>query len=450
MKTQDEQWTSRLGFILAAAGSAIGLGAIWKFPYMVGMGGGGAFLLLFIAFTLLVGLPLLLAEFVIGRSTGKVAIPAYQEIAPKKKWYLLGYLGMVSCGILLSFYAVVGGWILLYLFKAITGQLMQPAGGYGELFNTMIANPYEAVGAHFIFILLTIIVVARGVQDGIEKSSKYLMPALFVLFLALIVRSLTLENAIEGVKFFLLPDFAKLDSKAILFALGQSFFSLSVGVSVMATYSSYLSKKESLTRSAYSIAGLNVLISLFAGLAIFPAIFSLGMEPSQGPGLLFVVLPSVFEKIPLGSMFLLMFLALFLFATLTSAFSMLEIIVANLTKGNPEQRKKWSWVWGLIIFIVGIPAALSFGIWADIKIFGLSFFDASDYLVSNILMPMGCLLIAIFVPLRMKRQVLLEELQVTTSWGKKMFVVWLMLLRYLVPFVIIIVFLNAIGIIGSK
>ncbi|WP_442603572.1 sodium-dependent transporter [Paenibacillus sp. KN14-4R] len=447
MTKQDEQWTSRFGFILAAAGSAIGLGAIWKFPYMVGTSGGGAFFLLFIAFTILIGLPLLLAEFVIGRSTGKEAVSAYQEIAPKTRWYWLGYVGILTAGILLSFYAVVGGWILIYLFKSMTGQLLHPAEGYSELFNKIISNPYEAVGAQLVFIILTIVVVARGVKDGIEKSSKYMMPALFILFIALIVRSLTLDGSMAGVTFFLWPDFSKLDAHAILFALGQSFFSLSVGVSVMATYSSYLSKEESLTNSAFSIVGLNLMISLFAGLAIFPAIFSLGMKPEAGPGLLFIVLPSVFEHIPMGRLFLMMFLALFLFATLTSAFSMLEIIVASLTKGATEKRVKWAWIVGIIIFIIGIPSALSFGIAGDIKIFGQTFFDAADYLVSNILLPLGALLISIFVPLRMKREVLMHELHVATSIGKKMFVVWLMLLRYLVPLVIVLVFLNVIGII---
>ncbi|CAM3246621.1 sodium-dependent transporter [Brevibacillus invocatus] len=441
---QKEQWTNRLGFILAAAGSAIGLGAIWKFPYVAGTSGGGAFFLLFLLFTIVIGLPLLLAEFTIGRSTQKEAISAYKAIAPGTLWPWVGRLGVATSFILLSFYSVVGGWILIYLIRAFTGQLMgQP---YEALFREVIGHPAGAVSAQFAFMLITSWVVARGVQNGIESANKYMMPTLFILFLVLMIRSLTLEGAMEGVAFFLLPDFSKLNAEAILYAMGQSFFSLSVGVSVMVTYSSYLAKNENLVRSAGSIVGLNLLVSLFAGLAIFPAVFSLGVEPTAGPGLLFIVLPSVFEQIPLGSLFLLIFLALFLFATLTSAFSLLEIIVASIAKGDEQKRKKLSWVIGFLIFLAGIPSALSYGLLADIQLFGKSIFDAADYLVSNILLPLGALLIAIFVPFKMKRAVLIEELQATTSIGKKMFLLWLMLLKYVAPIAIILVFLHMLGV----
>jgi len=247
-----QQWTSKLGFVLAAAGSAIGLGAIWKFPYMAGIGGGGAFFLIFIGFTLLIGLPLLLAEFVIGRSTQKEAVDAYREIAPKTLWPWLGRLGIVTCFILLSFYSVVGGWILLYLWNAITGRLWEGNGAYESTFGEIISNPYLAVGSQLLFILITIFIVSKGVQNGVEKVNKYFMPALFVLFFVLIVRALTLDGAGEGVRFFLQPDFSNVTSEIILYAMGQSFFSLSVGVAVMVTYSSYLPKEESLPRSAFS------------------------------------------------------------------------------------------------------------------------------------------------------------------------------------------------------
>lgn len=444
---QTEQWTSKLGFILAAAGSAIGLGAIWKFPYVAGTSGGGAFFVLFLLFTVLVGLPLLLGEFVIGRSTQKEAITAYKTIAPDSAWHWIGRLGVGACFILLSFYSVVGGWILLYLFRGVTGQLIHETQAYDKLFGDIITDPIMSVGAQFVFILLTIIVVARGVQNGIEKANKYMMPALFILFIILIIRSLTLDGAAEGVAFFLQPDFSKLTSESILYAMGQSFFSLSVGVSVMVTYSSYLAKNESLPRSAVSIVGLNVLISLLAGLAIFPAVFSLGVAPEAGPGLLFMVLPSVFAKIPLGGLFLTCFLALFLFATLTSAFSMLEIIVASLAKGEASKRKKMTWLVGLAIFVVGIPSALSYGVWSDITIFGKIIFDAADFLVSNILMPLGALLIAIFVPLKMKKEVLLAEFSAGSTNGRRFFAVWLLLLRYVTPILIIIVFLDVLDII---
>ena len=414
-----QQWTSKLGFVLAAAGSAIGLGAIWKFPYMAGIGGGGAFFLIFIGFTLLIGLPLLLAEFVIGRSTQKEAVDAYKEIAPKTLWPWVGKLGIVTCFILLSFYSVVGGWILLYLWNAITGRLWE-----GNIF-----------------------IVSKGVQNGVEKVNKYFMPALFVLFFVLIIRALTLDGAGEGVRFFLQPDFSHVTSEIILYAMGQSFFSLSVGVAVMVTYSSYLPKEESLPRSAFSIVGLTLIITLLAGLAIFPVVFAFGMEPSQGPGLLFIVLPAIFSKMAFGKLFFIIFLLLFFFATVTSAISMLEISVASLTTKGKGKREKLALIVGLLIFIVGIPSALSFGVLSDVKLFGKTVFDLADFTVSNVLMPLGVLLVAIFVPLKMKREVLMKELGVSKSKGYKLFVLWICLLRYVAPIAIIIVFLDVIGVI---
>lgn len=444
---ESQQWTSKLGFILAAAGSAIGLGAIWKFPYMAGIGGGGAFFLIFIGFTLLIGLPLLLAEFVVGRSTQKEAVDAYRNIAPKTLWPWVGKLGIVTCFILLSFYSVVGGWILLYLWNAITGRLWEGNGAYEATFNDIISNPFLAVGSQLLFILITIFIVSKGVQNGVEKVNKYFMPALFVLFFVLIIRALTLDGAEEGVRFFLQPDFSNVTSEIILYAMGQSFFSLSVGVGVMVTYSSYLPKEESLPRSAFSIVGLTLVITLLAGLAIFPVVFAFGMEPSQGPGLLFIVLPAIFSKMAFGKFFFVIFLLLFFFATITSAISMLEISVASLTTNGKGKREKMALMVGLLIFVVGIPSALSFGVLSDVQLFGKTVFDLADFAVSNVLMPLGVLLVAIFVPFKMKKDVLMQELGVSKNKGYKLFVLWLFLLRYIAPIAIIIVFLNVIGLI---
>ncbi|WP_108671703.1 sodium-dependent transporter [Peribacillus acanthi] len=443
---EKEQWSSRLGFILAAAGSAIGIGAIWKLPYVTGVSGGGAFFLLFILFSLFVGLPLLLAEFVIGRTTGKEAIRAYQAIAPHSKWHWIGILGVITCFILLSFYSVIGGWIVLYFVKGLFGGLIQDGANYGQYFESTISSSGLVITAQGAFLLITILVVAKGVQAGIERASKLMMPALFILFLVLIVRSLTLENAMEGVKFFLAPNFSGISSESILFAMGQSFFSLSVGVSVMVTYSSYLSKKESLIQPALSVVWLNLLIAMLAGLAIFPAVFSLGLEPTAGPGLLFIVLPSVFQQIVFGELFLVLFLALFLFATLTSAFSMLEIVVASLVKGKTEKRAAYSWITGILIFILGIPSALSYGLLGDFLILDKSIFDAADYLVSNILLPIGSLLIAIFVPLKIKKSRLKEELLRNSKAGNAFFTIWYYVMRFVVPVVIVIVFLDSLGV----
>ncbi|MBG9798075.1 sodium-dependent transporter [Brevibacillus laterosporus] len=440
--SKSEQWTSKLGFILAAAGSAIGLGAIWKFPYVAGTSGGGAFFLLFLLFTLLLGTPLLLGELIVGRSTGKDAVSAYKAIAPNTLWHWVGRLGIVTCFILLSFYSVVGGWILLYFIKSITGQLIGQGLDYNQLFGQTISDSWLVLSVQFLFMIITILVVSRGVTNGIEKANKYMMPALFLIFLALIVRSVTLPGAWEGITFFLQPNFSELTSKSILYALGQAFFSLSVGVSVMVTFSSYLPKNESLPKSTVSIVILTIITSLLAGLAIFPAVFSLGMKPTEGPGLLFVVLPAVFDHIPFGAFFLTTFLLLFLFATLTSAFSMLEISVAAITKGNQAKRASAAWKVGILIFVLGIPSALAYGVLGDITIFGKSFFDAADFLVSNILMPLGALLISIFVAWKMKRDILLAEVQQGSTGKVVWFKAWHFLLKYVVPVAIIVVFIS--------
>lgn len=447
--SQNEQWASKLGFILATAGSAIGLGAIWKFPYQTGVSGGGAFFLLFIIFTLFIGMPILLAEFIIGRGSQKDAIRSYQVFAPGSNWHFVGILGMVTCFILLSFYSVIGGWIILYLFETIMGSLSGLASeAYEPLFNDFISNPYYVIISQLIFMIITIFIVSKGVRKGIERAGKFMMPALFISFIILIIRSLTLDGVWEGLYFFLYPDFSKMTSKAILIALGQSFFSISVGVSVMITYSSYLSKKENLPKSALMIVLMNVFISLLAGLAIFPAVFSFGFEPTAGPGLLFVVLPAVFNQMPFGTFFLFLFLILFLFATLTSAFSMLEIIVASVTKQDSQKRIKTTWITGILIFLVGIPSALSFGVLGDIKIFKMIIFDAADYLVSNILLPVGALLISIFAGFKIKKDVLLAEINSDKNYGRKFFAIWLFMIKYIAPIAIIIVFLDAIGLLN--
>lgn len=446
---QVEQWSSKLAFILAAAGSAIGLGAIWKFPYVAGTSGGGIFLIIFILFTLLIGLPLLLAEFIIGRHTQKDAVESYRYLAPNTLWPWVGKIGIVTCFILLSFYSVVGGWIVIYFIKAITGGLKGLSEEeYGMLFGETISDPFLSVFAQFIFLLIVIYVVAKGVQSGIEAASKWMMPLLFLIFIVLIVRSLTLEGAMEGIIFFLKPDFSQVTSETVLFAMGQSFFALSVGVSVMVTYSSYLPKHENLTQSAFSIVFLNLLVAVLAGLAIFPAVFAFGLEPSEGPVLLFNVLPTVFNQMPFGTLFLSAFLLLFLFATLTSAFSMLEIIIASIAKGDERKRKIYSMIIGLIIFIVGIPSALSFGVLSHVQLFDRIIFDVADYLVSNILLPLGALLITLFVSFKIPKKTLLEELRSGSNLSYHVFNIWFLLVRYVAPITIIIVFLDVLGILN--
>ncbi|MEK4027642.1 sodium-dependent transporter [Pseudobacillus sp. FSL P4-0506] len=442
-----EQWSSRLGFILSSAGAAIGLGAIWKFPYVTGQSGGGAFLLLFIVFTLLIGLPMLISEFIIGRGSGREAVSAYKKLAPNSFWTIIGKLGVVGCFLLLSFYSVVGGWVLIYTVMALGGQVIKSGADYSNLFGHVTGSPSITIAGLAVFLVINVVVVASGVQNGIEKANKYMMPLLFLFFVVLVIRALTLDGAMEGIRFFLQPDFSKITSEAVLYALGQSFFSLAVGFSCMVTYSSYLNKSVSLPTSAGSVAIMNIFVSVLAGLAIFPVVFAFGFEPAEGPGLLFIVLPSVFSHMPFGSLFLFIFLTLFLFATLTSSFSLLEIIVAAFLK-NGASRRKIAAIAGTIVFFAGIPAALSFSLLADVQLFGKTVFDTTDYLVSNILLPLGNLLIALFIAWRMNRELVKEEFMLSRRLSPGIYSTWYLLMRWFVPLTIIIVFINTLGFLG--
>ncbi|SFB16048.1 neurotransmitter:Na+ symporter, NSS family [Lentibacillus halodurans] len=442
-----DQWSSKIGFILSSAGAAIGLGAIWKFPYMTGMNGGGAFFLLFIAFTLIIGLPLLIAEFVIGRGGQKEAISAYQKLAPGSSWPVIGYWGVIGAFILMSFYSVVGGWVLIYSVLSIFGSVITENANYEQLFGMITGDPLIAISGLGLFLIITVIVISFGIKDGIEKASKVMMPLLFIFFIILVIRSVTFEGAAEGIEFFLKPDFSKLTAEGILYALGQSFFALAVGFSVMVTYSSYLGKDVSLPFSAGSVSIMNIFVSLLAGLAIFPVVFSFGLEPTEGPGLLFMVLPEAFAQMLFGELFLSLFLLLFLFAIFTSAFSMLEIITAAVTAKKNYSRTRVAWIAGLIVFIAGIPAALSSSALADFTIFGLTVFDASDFLVSNILLPGGCLLIALFIGIKMDRALMKQEFSNGNKLSSGTFQLWFQIMRWVVPITIVIVFLNSLGII---
>lgn len=446
MKQKTEQWSSKLGFILSSAGAAIGLGAIWKFPYVTGMSGGGAFFLIFVLFTVLIGLPLLLAEFIIGRGSGKEAISAYKKLAPKSVSIWIGRLGVVGCFLLLSFYSVVGGWVLIYSSMSVLGKIIAPQVEYGALFETVIGTPWITIIGLFIFTLANVIVVSSGIQAGIEKANKYMMPLLFIFFLILVVRALTLNGAMEGVKFFLAPDFSNITGDSILYALGQSFFSLAVGFSCMVTYSSYLKKDVSLPQSAGTVVSLNILVSLLAGLAIFPVVFAFGYEPAEGPGLLFIVLPAIFSEIPFGSVFLALFLLLFLFATLTSSFSLYEIIVAAVTENRKARRKPTTWMIGLVIFAAAIPSALASSSLSNVLIFNQSIFDATDFLVSNIMLPIGSFLIAIFIVRKMDQALVKEEFHLANGISSSVYHIWHFLMKWIIPLTIVIVMFNTLGI----
>ena len=446
--SEKSQWGSKLGFILASAGSAIGLGAVWKFPYMTAANGGGGFLLVFLISTILIGFPLLLAEFALGRSAGVSAIKTFGKLGNNSKYNFIGWIGAFALFILLSFYSVIGGWILVYLGIEF-GKLFQlgGTGDYAQLFTSIISNPAIALGAQAAFILLNIFIVSRGVQKGIERASKVMMPLLFIIFVIIIFviiigRSLSLSNAMEGVLYFLKPDFSKLTSAGLLYALGQSFFALSLGVTAMLTYASYLDKKTNLVQSGISIVSMNISVSIMAGLAIFPAMSAFNIQSEGGPSLLFIVLPQLFDKMPFGTIFYILFLLLFLFATVTSSVVMLEINVGNITNQDNSKRANWSTILGVLTFVFGIPSALSYGVMAEVHIFGKTFFDAMDFLVSNLLMPFGALCLSLFTGYIFKKALAMEELHLDErAWKQGLFQVWLFLLRFVIPIIIIVVFI---------
>ena len=443
MKTP-ASWSSKIGFILSAAGSAIGLGAIWKFPYTAGTNGGAVFVLMFLVFTLLVALPVQLAEFYIGRKSGKNAVDAFKTLAPNSLWPWIGRMGVFACFILLSFYSVVGGWVLNYVVHAFDGSIHQNAD-FNALFGSTISNPVGSIAYQGLFMLMTVWVVKSGIAAGIERANKYMMPALFVLLLLLAVRSLTLDGAMAGISFLLKPDWSHFTPQTMLTALGQAFFALSLGVSTMITYAAYLDKKQDLFRSGNSIMWMNLLVSLLAGLVIFPAVFAFNFEPGQGPGLIFVVLPAVFMKLPLGQILFAVFMLLVVFATLTSAFSMLETVIAAAIREDERKRSKTTWLIGTAIFIVGIPSALSFGVLAEWKLFGKTLFDLWDYMITALIMPISSLLVAVFVGWIRQKSDVLAHMCEGSSVPQAVIVLWLNALRFLAPVAILLVFANTLG-----
>lgn len=391
-----EQWKSRTGFVLAAAGSAVGLGNVWRFPYLAGEHGGGVFLALYLVFVFTIGISILLAELTIGRAAKRQPAGAFRVLGGGK-WVAAGYFGVAAAFFVLSFYSVVGGWTLAYIVKATTGGLNGTTAESAEqIFNTLIADPLKPLAYHGVFMALTTIIVMRGVTRGIEAASKLLMPALFILLLVLVGRAITLPNAGAGLAFYLQPDFGKVTGGTIIAALSQAFFSLSVGLGAMITYGSYLSAQESLPKSAAWIAVIDAGVAFLAGLMIFSAVFAFGLNPAAGPGLTFVTLPTIFGQMPAGPVFAFAFFALLAVAALTSAVSLLEVAVAYLIDEHGVNRSGAALLLGVIIFVLGIPSSLSLGVWSDFTLFGLGVMDFMDSATTKVLMPFGSILLSLF------------------------------------------------------
>lgn len=437
--SNQSQWKTSTGFILASAGSAIGLGAMWKFPYMAGIYGGGAFLFLFLIFTIFVGLPLLIMEFTVGIMGRTYTTRIYSKLTGKKWLNIIGWNGNLAVFILFGFYSVIGGWIVIYIGNVFLQLLSVEHTSLTQIkFEKIISNPWLTVLGQGIFILLTMVIVMLGVEKGLEKASKMMMPLLFVFLIIVVAKSLTLDGALEGVRFILQPRIEDISVKGVLFALGQSFFTLSLGTTGMITYASYAPKEMTIKSSAMSIVIMNILVSVLAGLAIFPALKTFGYAPQEGPGLLFKVLPLVFNQMGFGIVFYLIFLILFLFAALTSSISLLELNVSNFTKNDNTKRKAISVIASILVFIISIPATLSFSSLSGIKFGAGTIFDNMDFIVSNILMPLGALGTTLVVGQLLDKQALKE------SFGKdkfKLFVPWYILIKYIMPVIIILVFI---------
>lgn len=437
--SNQSQWKTSTGFILASAGSAIGLGAMWKFPYMAGIYGGGAFLFLFLIFTIFVGLPLLIMEFTVGIMGRTYTTRIYSKLTGKKWLNIIGWNGNLAVFILFGFYSVIGGWIVIYIGNVFLQLLSVEHTSLTQIkFEKIISNPWLTVLGQGIFILLTMVIVMLGVEKGLEKASKMMMPLLFVFLIIVVAKSLTLDGALEGVRYILQPRIEDISVKGVLFALGQSFFTLSLGTTGMITYASYAPKEMTIKSSAMSIVIMNILVSVLAGLAIFPALKTFGYAPQEGPGLLFKVLPLVFNQMGFGIVFYLIFLILFLFAALTSSISLLELNVSNFTKNDNTKRKAISVIASILVFVISIPATLSFSSLSGIKFGAGTIFDNMDFIVSNILMPLGVLGTTLVVGQLLDKQALKE------SFGKdkfKLFVPWYILIKYIMPVIIILVFI---------
>ncbi|WP_251521185.1 MULTISPECIES: sodium-dependent transporter [Staphylococcus] len=436
---KQSQWKTSTGFILASAGSAIGLGAMWKFPYMAGIYGGGAFLLMFLIFTIFVGLPLLIMEFTVGKMGQTYTTKIYSKLTQKKWLNIIGWNGNLAVFVLFGFYSVIGGWIIIYIFNVAAQILSFNQTKLGEIqFESIIGSPVLTLIGQGVFILLTMLIVMLGVEKGLEKASKFMIPLLFIFLIIIVVKSLTLDGSIEGLKYILQPRLEDVSMEGVLFALGQSFFTLSLGTTGMITYASYASKDMPIKTSAVSIVLMNILVSVLAGLAIFPAIKSFGYKPTEGPGLLFKVLPKVFDQMAFGSGFYLIFLILFLFAALTSSISLLELNVSNFTKNDNTKRKPVAFWASILVFIISIPATLSFSSLSGIKFGAGTIFDNMDFLVSNILMPLGALGTTLVVGHLLNKNELKEHFGNNRF---KLFLPWYYLVKFVLPIVIIVIFI---------
>lgn len=442
-----DSFTSKFGVIAAAAGSAIGLGNIWRFPYVTGENGGGAFLLIYLLFVLAIGLPVMISEFVIGRSAQKNPYGAFKMLSPRRPWYLIGLMGVGAAFMILAFYTTVAGWTLEYFYQAITGNLSgKNDAELTRMFDDFLQGSFRPILWFVIFMAFTALIILSGVRKGIEKYTKILMPLLLVLLIALCIRSLTLEGSGAGLRFLFNPDFSKITPKVILEALGQAFFSLSIGMGTLITYGSYIRKKENLASSAFFVVSADTMIAVIAGIAIFPALFALGGSPASGTGLVFIVIPAIFQKMPLGDVFALVFFILLAVAALTSTISVLEVIVAYLAEELRMTRRKATVVATLTVSALGMLTVLSLGSLGNIKLLGRNIFGLLEYLTSNIMLPLGGFFIVMFIGWFYSRKKTRDELTNNGELKAGYMPFYMFLVKFVAPIAIAIVFMYGLGI----
>jgi neurotransmitter:Na+ symporter, NSS family len=453
------QWSSRTTFILAATGSAVGLGNIWKFPYITGENGGGAFVLVYLVCIAAIGVPIMMAEIMLGRRGRQSPINTMAALAAEEGrpavWSLLGWLGVVAGFLILSYYSVIAGWALSYVFRTASGVFVgATADGVKSIFTGFISNPEGLLAWHTIFMVATMVVVSRGVKHGIEKAVSYLMPSLFVLLIILVFYSMSTGGFSQALDFLFTPDFSKLDSQSVLVAMGHAFFTLSLGMGAIMVYGSYLPKDTSIAKASMMIAAADTLVALLAGLIIFPIVFANELTPGAGPGLIFQTLPIAFGEMEAGTLIGTLFFVLLVFAAWSSSISLIEPAVAWLVENKGITRVKAS-VWcGIATWFVGLGSVFSFNLWKaktwSFSVFGealfenKTFFDTLDGLTANIMLPLGGLFIAIFAGWLMKPQSSKKELNTT----EKSYTIWINLVRFIAPAAVMIVFLNVIGVIN--
>lgn len=450
MKTisQHGQWSSRLAFVLAATGSAVGLGNIWKFPYIAGENGGGAFVLIYLLCILAIGLPIMVAEIMLGRRGRQSPINTMRDLAAEagasRFWSWLGWLGVIAGFLILSYYSVIAGWAMAYVVRVASGVFEgATADGVSNIFGQFIADPEKLLAWHSLFMIVTMLVVARGVK-GLERTVKFLMPALLAILILLVGYAMEQGAFEQAVSFLFKADFSKVTSEGVLTAMGHAFFTLSLGMGAIMVYGSYLPTKVSIGSTAVIIALADTVVALLAGLAIFPIVFANGLEPGSGPGLIFQTLPIAFGHMAYGSVFGTLFFVLLVFAAWSSSISLIEPAVAWLVENKKMSRMR-ACIWaGLATWILGIGTVLSFNLTADVRLFDKTFFDVLDYLTANVMLPLGGLSIAVFAGWVMSKENSASELQLKSPI---LFNSWLFLVKFISPIAVVIVFLKAIDVI---